>query len=72
MRVACPRCGVSIEIAVRSFQPLRWATGGFAEVEAACPEWRDPANAAARASRTCRALDQAIRAAVGGGSDGTP
>jgi hypothetical protein len=64
MQIACPKCGVTIEAIINSLSPLRWGTNDFPTVETQCHEWRDPANAAAKASNTCHTLDSAVIDAV--------
>ena len=63
---AAPR--LRLFVLPRAQHPLRWGTNDFPTIESQCHEWRDPANAEAKASNACHSLDRAIIAGNLGGS----
>jgi len=66
MRVTCPKCDATIDITVTDLRPtsFRWRTNDFPLIEGLCLEWRDLANAVAKAAHSCSALDAAVHTAV--------
>jgi hypothetical protein len=62
MQIVCGKCGVKIDVSYHDIEADRfdWGTNNLPKIERECLEWKIPANSAAKISRTCRALEDAI------------
>lgn len=71
MEVTFPKCRATIEVTVTHRSPTRFGVNDWSNLETSCQEWKDPANADAKARGSCKTMDRAILDAIeiGGPAD---